>query len=1198
VELLVEERLWPVVGRVRRAGVSSFGISGTNAHVIVEQAQEVDLVIGTGDAARTTVPWVLSARTAAGLRGVATRLAGWVPGRVSTDVAWSLATSRSALDHRAVVMGAEESELAAGLAGLAGDSDPGRVVSGVVVPGRTALVFGGQGSQWVGMGRELLAESEVFAKKMADCADALAPHVDWSLLDALGDPELLERVDVVQPALFAVMVSLAEVWRAAGVVVDGVVGHSQGEVAAACVAGALSLSDAARVVAVRSRLLRALSGNGAMASVALPADTVAELVAGYPGVGIAAFNGPSTTVVSGPADHLADLVRTCEQRGVRARVVGVDYASHHPDVETIGDELVAALAGIQPKPATSALWSTVNAAVVAGRELDAEYWFRNLREPVRFQQVVEAMLDEGYRHFVEMSPHPVLVNGVQEVIDGAGVDAVVLGTARRDDCGLARLWLSFGQAWVRGVPVQWERLLPSGRLLMLPTYPFQHRRYWLQPTDPGDNAPKGDDQLWTAIEQRDVTTLGKLLDTDPAALGDLVPLLANWRSRGQEQSVVDGWRYRSAWQLATDQPAARPGRWLVVVPAGRAADPVLTGCLDGLSKAGIAAAVVAVEQVPSRDALSARLQDAIGAEPVSGVLSMLAFAEGVDPSCSSVAAGVAATLALTQALGVVDVAAPLWCVTRGAVSTGPSDPLTEPGQAQLWGLGRVIGAEHSGRWGGLIDLPAEVGPRAASLLAAALCTAPGEDELAVRPAGLLARRLVRATAAAPAVACPVDPDGTVLITGGSGALAGHVARWLVNTGARHLLLVSRRGQDSEAITTLVREVELLGAEADVVACDVSDRDALAAVLAGIPSEHPLTAVVHTAGVLDDGLLDDLTNDRFEVVLRPKLTAAWHLHELTASLRLSAFVLFSSMAGTIGNPGQAAYAAANAGLDALAQYRVDNGLPATSIAWGRWAGAGMAAGSDVSDRQLTRRGIAAMEPQLAVLALAHALAAATPVSLVGSIDWERFLAAARSNRDSRLFDQIPEVIAARETVRRQTAAAEDDAAALRAQLAQLSARDRERRLAELVRSQVSGLLGYQGQEALESHRTFRDIGFDSVLALEFRNLLAKVTGLTLPASLVFDYPSPTEVAGYLASCLRTEPDAAADQILVKLDEIRRTLPTVSAGEARGLELAATLRAMLAELDPDQQEAGSDVAASLDTATDEDIMKFIDTEFGIS
>ncbi|MFE0901580.1 type I polyketide synthase, partial [Streptomyces smyrnaeus] len=406
LRLLTAATEWPVGERPRRAGVSSFGISGTNAHLIVEEAPAPEPTAAPGpvtDADQGIVPWVLSARNEGALREAAGRLSG-VSGSPA-EVGWSLLRTRSVFEQRAVVLGEEREELTAGLAALAsGEPHPGLVCGERAVPGADAgpvLVFPGQGSQWVGMGVELLDSSPAFAARIAECERALKPHVDWSLTQVLrGDGVELARVDVVQPVLWAVMVSLAAVWAEYGVRPAAVVGHSQGEIAAACVAGALSLEDGARVVALRSRALRRLAGGGAMASLGVSSDEARRLIdqAGS-GAGVAAVNGPSSTVVSGPPAAVSAVVAAAREGGAQARLVDVDYASHGPQVDEIAEELRGVLAGIEPCSASVAFFSTVTGARIDTTTLDTEYWITNLRRPVRFADTVETLLAEGHRLF-------------------------------------------------------------------------------------------------------------------------------------------------------------------------------------------------------------------------------------------------------------------------------------------------------------------------------------------------------------------------------------------------------------------------------------------------------------------------------------------------------------------------------------------------------------------------------------------------------------------------------------------------------------------------------------------------------------------------------------------------------------------------------------------------------------------------------
>ncbi|MDX3016110.1 type I polyketide synthase, partial [Streptomyces caniscabiei] len=877
VELLTEQRRWPDSGdRPRRAAVSSFGISGTNAHVVLEQAPEPDMTSEPVPApCRGPVPWTLSGHTEVALRAQATLLIAHLTEHQTSpvdSVARTLALSRAALEHRAVVVGAEHAELLRGVKAVAEGRPDAGVVRGRAGGGGSGggqgpvFVFPGQGSQWAGMAVELLVTSPVFAARMAECERVLSVFVDWSLSEVLSDEGELARVDVVQPVLWAVMVSLAEVWRSYGVEPAAVVGHSQGEIAAAVVAGALSLEDGARVVALRSRAILALSGQGGMASVQLPVDEVrgwSPLVDGR--VEVAAVNGPSSVVVAGSPVGLDEVIAEAEARGARARRIEVDYASHTAHVERLGEEIPAVLAAVTPVPSSVPFHSTVTADRFDTTGLDAEYWYRNLRSTVRLDDTVAGLVEAGHRVFVEISPHPVLAGAVQATAEAAGREVAVTGTLRRGEGGRQRLLLSLGEAYAQGVPVDWRACftatdIPSEanaaakaeataeaapeagaepgpvsgsgsrtRHVDLPTYAFQHKRYWPETLSVGG---------------------------------------------GGGGRAVDDWRYRVVWRRsALTEEARLSGRWLLLTPEdpeGRPGEGTYDRIAMALREAG--ADVVSAAEAGSADA----------AGDWAGVLA------------SPASPGDAVTL--LRDLRAADLEAPLWWLTEGAVAAVEDDTV-RPEAAQLWGLGQVVGLEHPDRWGGLVDLPTrwteDTGRRLADVLAAADDETRAEDQVAVREAGVRVRRLVRAVAGGRGPGHVWTPRGTVLVTGGTGGIGAHVARRLAAEGVEHLVLTSRRGARAPGAADLGRELEAVGARVAFAACDVADRDALAAVLAGIPDEAPLTAVVHAAGVATFSDVLSIEADELVAGTAAKVRGARNLDELTAGLDLDAFVLFSS-----------------------------------------------------------------------------------------------------------------------------------------------------------------------------------------------------------------------------------------------------------------------------------------------------------------
>ncbi|MEV7020317.1 SDR family NAD(P)-dependent oxidoreductase [Streptomyces sp. NPDC093991] len=1061
VRLLTEAVPWPGDGHPRRAGVSSFGVSGTNAHVILEEPPAVEAKAAAPVEASGPVPWVLSGRGDEGLRGQAARLADFVRERRAVGTAdrtWlaGVATGlagRAALEQRAVVVGSDVDELLTGLDALAvgGQPLPASTDSGAV------FVFPGQGGQWERMGRESLACDAVFAAAVAECERALDPWVDWSLRAVLSgeEREWLGRVDVVQPVLWAVMVSLAEVWRAAGVVPDAVVGHSQGEIAAAVVAGRLSVEDGARVVALRSRALRELAGQGAMASVSLDA---AESEAYLPsGVTVAAVNAPGQIVVSGPPERIAELCARLDGQGIRARRIEVDYASHHAQVEVVEERLRAELAGVVdlggPGPE---FVSTVTGEPVPVGELDAGYWYRNLREPVLFADVMRRLEDSGSRTYVEIGPHPVLSLAMEQTV----TDGRVLHTLRREQPDAVQLLRSLGAAWAAGLPVAWRELLPAAEPVALPTYAFQRQHYWLTP---------------------------------PAST---------------RQTAVG--RYRIGWKPLPEPERAGPPRnteWLLVheEDGNRAAEAaVLAAALAG--EGGSVHVVTVPSGTDEPDPLT-RLSGAIPLpeEHPIGVVSLL---------------GGEAAVGLLRAVASVPWRARLWQLTSGAVGVGGGDVVADCAQAELWGWSRCFALEHPDRWGGLIDLPVGAADDVVARAAARLARDSGEDQVAVRAEGAYGRRLLTVTDE-PGAPRPAWPSaGTVVVTGGTEGPGRHVARWVASRGADRLVLVGA------GTAELCAELTEAGTPTVTVTGDITDPEALRVLLQEATGETPLAAVVHAAGAIELAPVRQSDPAHATRVTRERCAGAEALAEVLRTDHPDArLVLLSSVAGVWGGGAHGAFAAAGAHLDALAERERAAGRPVTSVAVSPWEAEPELAGL------LRGQGVPVTDSGVALAALPGLLALPEPAVVLARVHWERFVPTFTAAGPRPLIGDLPEARRVLDAEAEAHADRNPDAAhtsKLARALAASAPAEHDRIVLTKVRATTAAVLGYAGPDDIGEAKAFRELGMDSVTAVELRNRLSAATGVRLPATLIFDHPNPTAVARLLRQELTPGLTGADDE----------------------------------------------------------------------
>ncbi|WP_189866511.1 SDR family NAD(P)-dependent oxidoreductase, partial [Streptomyces poonensis] len=844
-------------------------------------------------------------------------------------------------------------------------------------------------------------------------------------------------------------------------------------------------------------------------------------------------------------------------------------------------EVVAGLSFEQPRiPVVSNL---------TGRLVEAytpEYWVEHVREAVRFADGIATLHELGVTTFVEVGPGGVLSGLAQEC---AG-ESVAVPVLRGDRSERQALVTALARLHTVGAFVDWGVFFAGAGRTDLPTYAFQRERYWVDaPQAAATAVDPVDAEFWRTVEREDLQALTDTLDISAQdTFGDVLPRLSSWRRRRHEESTVDSWRYGITWKAMADlapQDSTSSGVWLVPVSAGLPDDEWSAAWLRGLAERGLTTLPVPVDPATGREELAAQLARAADGRSVTGVLSLLAVDGEAAPAAPALTNGVALSLLLVQALGDAGIGAPLWCATRKAVGVSPADEPADPYQTQVWGLGRVAALEQSQRWGGLVDLPGAADDRAVGRLVAVLGQRD-EDQVAIRDRGVFARRLSHLPAARRDRSW--SPRGTVLITGGTGALGGHVARWLAGAGAEHLVLTSRRGLDAPGAAALRAELEETGTAVTVTACDVADRDAVAALLA----EHTFTAVVHAAGSAEAGMLAETSLDAFAETVAAKALGAMHLDELLGDRELDAFVLFSSISGVWGSGGQAAYSAANAFLDGLAQHRRARGLAVTAVAYGPWAEGGMVADTGDEER-LRQRGLTTLRPDRAISALHGALSGGDGAVTVADVDWERFIVPFTVSRPSALLSDLPEVEKALAATPREQSA---EPSALKKKLVALSPAERQRLLVDTVRAHAAAVLGHSGTAAVEPDLAFRDLGVDSLTAVELRNLLTDDTGLTLPATLVFDHPTPEAVARYLESELVGGTGPGELSVFSELDRLESVVTTAAAEETVRSGVRRRLQELLTLVSSagEPSTVSADAQRELQDATVDDIFDLIDQD----
>ena len=822
------------------------------------------------------------------------------------------------------------------------------------------------------------------------------------------------------------------------------------------------------------------------------------------------------------------------------------------------------------------------------------YWVGHVRAAVRFADGVRALRRAGAATFFELGPDAVLsALGAECLDDGAGA---FVPSLRRDADDVAALAAAAARLHVRGVSVDWSALVGRGAgwPVDLPTYAFQRQRYWLEEAEAATptttEADDVDARFWDAVEREDLASLAETLEIDAEngqksldAMNAAIGVLASWRRGRSERSMIDRLRYKVLWtpipQAVTGVPT---GSWLVVVPHGLAEDDRITRFAHALDGQSLPTRLLEFGENEGAGFVETVREILADDEKLAGVLSLLALDERARPESAALTEGAAATLALMRTLGEIAAGLPVWCATSGAVTVGPGDRLRAPEQALVWGLGHTVALEHPDRWGGLVDLPEVVDDRAVQSLLGVLTGSGGEDQVAVRSAGVFARRVLDGPLRDEPLRRDWTPRGTVLVTGGTEGLGRHVATWLAEAGAEHLLLTVDSAPDAPHVRGLVDELAELGAEATVSAVDLSRRDEVAELLAG-PAEAraPLTAVVHAADlarIMPVGAtgLDDLSE-----VLSVKADAALHLDELLGDRPLDMFVVFSSVAGVWGGGGQGAAGAASAFLDALVERRRARGLRATSLAWGVIDEMGVAADPAVQE-QLRRRGVLPIAPESAVAVLSAAVRHDDAVVAVADIEWSAFVPAFTSSRPSPLLGDLPAV---KRVVEAAVPSADEEEAGsqLVRSLAIASEADQKRILMKLVRERSAEALGHTGLEEVKPQRAFQEIGFDSLAAVALRNDLAAAVGVRLPATLIFDYPTPEALVEYLRGELVGNADGEVEGDEDE-EDVRRVLASVPLSRFREAGVLDTLLSLV------RSEAA--VSESGPAPTADDVLDLID------
>lgn len=1187
---------WQVQSGSRIAGISSFGFGGTNAHLIVEEAPAQDVSpLGAAKIADGPLHLVtLSAKDPAALQQMADSYARHLlahPRIFLADVSLTTHQGRNHFEHRLGLVAATSEELQLQLKSVA----TGQMEAGIYghltrrQPPRLGFLFTGQGSQYIGMARQLYETQPVFRQTLQACDQLLQAELQPSLLTVLypdnDTSKLLSQTAYTQPALFAVEYALYQLWQSWGIKPTVVMGHSVGEYVAACVAGVFSWQDGLRLMAARGRLMQELPPGGGMVAVLATADQIVPWMAPYANqIAIAAFNGPNSLVLSGQQQALETLAAELTTAGIKTKPLEVSHAFHSLQMEPMVAAFRQVAESIAYAAPTIPIVSSVTGRVVTHEMARADYWCRHILQPVRFADGMVALMQQRCHGLLEIGANPLLLGMGRHCVSTADAAEIAwLPSLRRGQPDRQTLMQSLGELYVRGAAIDWQAIDqgPAQRL-PLPTYAFQRQRYWFaeSATVTANSAVSPSSPVLSLLAEGQVPQLVELLQSratlssvESQLLSRLLELLVRQHQEQIATADLAERLYTVEWQVknrSTDSlpTKANDGSWILLadrlgIGEWLAAQLRAQGAPVVLLYAGACDRELAPqcwEVNPSGDWAS-RLQNLTATLPApQRILHFWSLDMPTDLATADIwepmqSLGCGSLLHLMQGLAAIAADADqLWIITHGA--TAAAHGLTQPAASTLWGMGQGLMLEFPDRLGGLIDLPTR--PDSTDLKAlleaiqAEIQQPDGEDRIAYRGSDRYVARLVPRPPTQTVVRLPIADQQTYWITGGLGALGLKLADWLVSQGARHLVLSGRQAPSPEALTVIQR-LQTQGVTVVPLTADVTQESDLQRVLNTIQQTlPPLKGVIHAAGTVGYEPLPSLSWDTFASVLRPKVIGAWLLHCLTQHLELDYFVLFSSISSVWGAAGQTHYSAANAFLDGLAQYRQQQHLSALSVNWGPWGGSGMAI--PAAQERLAQMGITTLTPVSALASLQHLLLQNHPQVTVAHVEWPQFKAIYELRRSSPLLQLLPGVDAPA------AAPAVDRAkAVLRQQLEGLPVGDRQEQLITVLQQEVGRVLGFGAERLPDLHSGFFDLGMDSLMALDLKGRLENSLGVSLPGTLIFECPTVTHLADYLVDeVLGWSATPAAIASHQPNDSTAGTTATSNAGLAAitGVEMATT------------------------------------------